>query len=289
MKHVVIYFLIAIGFTLAEESKKSKKNFKLKSGALNTLSLDLIPDDLSSRTEKLIDKEIIAIKEVAKNFKFDPVEKEEVALMETSSGRIILDLYEDIAPNHCNNFKRLANSGFYDGTLFHRVIKGFMIQGGDLLSRDNDPSNDGQGNPGWTVDAEFNDISHAPGILSMARSQNPNSAGSQFFICHEEAKHLDGKYTVFGKVIDNFYVVERIANAVTEKRMLKRLMKDKIPDGENSQDWIEFKKRFVKVPSGMDPSDYIVQLNSYVDSDRPLAPIKILKVRVVKKTDIEDE
>tara|TARA_B100000214_G_scaffold353129_1_gene308903 strand:+ start:1067 stop:1936 length:870 start_codon:yes stop_codon:yes gene_type:complete len=289
MKCKIIYFLIMTCFVLPLDKKKSENQLKLKPGMLKSLSMDLIPDDVSARTEKLIDKEIIAIKEKARKFKFDPVGREEVVLMETSSGKIILELYEDVAPNHCNNFKRLANSGFYDGTLFHRVIKGFMIQGGDILSRDNDPSNDGQGNPGWTIDAEFSDISHGPGILSMARSQNPNSAGSQFFICHEEAKHLDGKYTVFGRVIDNFYVVQRIADAVTEKRMLKRLLKDKIPSDEKIEDWMEFRKQFVKVPSGMNPNDYRVQLSSYVGSDRPLAPIKILKVRVVEKMDINNE
>tara|TARA_A100001011_G_C14189651_1_gene790717 strand:- start:77 stop:946 length:870 start_codon:yes stop_codon:yes gene_type:complete len=289
MKCRIIYFLIMTCFVIPEDKKKSENQLRLNPGMLKGLSLDLIPKDVSARTEKLIDKEILAIKETAKKFKFDPVGEEEVVLMETSSGKIILELYENVAPNHCNNFKRLANSGFYDGTLFHRVIKGFMIQGGDILSRDNDPSNDGQGNPGWTVGAEFSSISHGPGILSMARSQNPNSAGSQFFICHEEAKHLDGKYTVFGKVIDNFYVVQRIANAVTEKRMLKRLLKNKIPDGEKTEKWMEFRKQFVKVPNGMNPNDYRVQLSSYVNSDRPLAPIKILKVRVVKKMDIENE
>jgi len=290
MRYILIYFMITISMVLAESEKKdSNRKFHLKPTILNPLSIDVIPKDVSPRSEKLIDAQIIAIKEAAKNFKFKPVSKDEVAIMETSNGRIILDLYEDVAPNHCNNFKRLANSGFYDGTLFHRVIKGFMIQGGDILSRDKDPSNDGQGNPGWTIEAEFNDISHVPGILSMARSKNPNSAGSQFFICHEESKHLDGKYTVFGKVVENFYVVNKIANSVTEEIMLTRLMKDRIPDGAKKDEWIEYRKKFVRVPIGMNPSSYKIQLNGYVGSDKPLAPIKILKVRVINRVDIINE
>ena len=91
----------------------------------------------------------------------------------------------------------MANSGFYDGTKFHRVIPNFMIQGGDILSRDGDSSNDGTGGPGWTVDAEFSDIKHVRGTLSMARSRDVNSAGSQFFICVSPQPHLDGQYTVF--------------------------------------------------------------------------------------------
>ena len=107
-----------------------------------------------------------------------------VFVMETTEGIMKLKFLPDVAPKHCYNFKKLANSGFYDGTKFHRVISDFMIQGGDILSRDGRKDNDGTGNPGWTVDAEFNDTKHERGILSMARSpQGPNTAGSQFFIC----------------------------------------------------------------------------------------------------------
>ena len=104
----------------------------------------------------------------------------------------------------------MANSGFYDGTKFHRVIPNFMIQGGDIYSRDNDPNNDGRGGPGWTIDAEFSDIPHDRGTLSMARSSSPDSANSQFFICFEPAPHLDRQYTVFGKVIKGMEFVDLI-------------------------------------------------------------------------------
>jgi cyclophilin family peptidyl-prolyl cis-trans isomerase len=141
---------------------------------------------------------------------------DEVAVLTTEKGIIVLEFYPDAAPLHVANFKKLAKVGFYDGTTFHRVIPGFMIQGGDPNSKDDNPFNDGQGGPPYTVPAEFNKISHEPGILSMARSSDPNSAGSQFFICLGSPKHLDGQYTVFGKVIKGLDVVNMIGNTRRE-------------------------------------------------------------------------
>lgn len=128
-------------------------------------------------------------------------------LLETSHGSITLDFYPDVAPGHCKNMLALAKIGFYDGLSFHRVIKGFMIQGGC-------PLGSGTGNPGYSIRAEFNDTRHEPGVLSMARSSDPNSAGSQFFICLERVPHLDGKYTAFGKTSDDasLAVVRAIGN-----------------------------------------------------------------------------
>lgn len=127
-------------------------------------------------------------------------------------GEIVLEFYPDKAPNHVRNFKYLADTGYYDGTKFHRVIKGFMIQGGDPNSKDADPANDGQGGPGWTLNQEFNPTPHVKGILSMARTNDPNSAGSQFFICHGDPRNLDNQYTVFGNTIKGLDVVDKIAN-----------------------------------------------------------------------------
>ncbi|MEQ1823351.1 MAG: peptidylprolyl isomerase [Fimbriimonadaceae bacterium] len=121
--------------------------------------------------------------------------------METKFGRIILRFFEDKAPNHVKNFKDLAKKGFYDGTTFHRVIPGFMIQGGDPNSKNADRADDGQGGPGYSVNAEFSEISHVRGVLSMARSTDPNSAGSQFFICVANSFSLDTQYTAFGRVV----------------------------------------------------------------------------------------
>ena len=116
------------------------------------------------------------------------------------------------APGHVKNFKDLANKNFYDGTTFHRVIPGFMIQGGDPNSKSDNRSSHGTGGPGHSIDAEFNDTKHQRGVLSMARSQDPNSAGSQFFICVKDAFFLDGQYTAFGKVIEGMDVADKIVN-----------------------------------------------------------------------------
>jgi len=132
------------------------------------------------------------------------------ATIETTKGTITIELWDDVAPKHAENFQKLAKSGFYDGVVFHRIIPGFMIQGGC-------PDGTGMGGPGWNVDAEFNDREHHEGVLSMARSQDPNSAGSQFFIClgRNHCQHLDGQYTAFGKVTDGIDVVREIGTTQT--------------------------------------------------------------------------
>ena len=134
------------------------------------------------------------------------------AVIETVHGTIKLELFEDKAPGHVKNLKDLAGKGFYDGTTFHRIIPGFMIQGGDPNSKSDDRSSHGSGGPGHTIDAEFNDTKHVRGVLSMARSQEPNSAGSQFFICVKDSFFLDGQYTAFGRVVEGMDVVDKIVN-----------------------------------------------------------------------------
>lgn len=134
------------------------------------------------------------------------------AVIETRLGNIELQFFPDIAPKHVENFLTLAESGFYDGTIFHRVIPDFMIQGGDPNTKGTDISIYGQGGPDHSVKAEFNDRPHKRGILSMARSQSPDSAGSQFFIVVQESKFLDGQYTVFGEVVSGMDVVDKIVS-----------------------------------------------------------------------------
>tara|TARA_Y100000590_G_scaffold112310_1_gene128112 strand:+ start:92 stop:766 length:675 start_codon:yes stop_codon:yes gene_type:complete len=135
-----------------------------------------------------------------------------IAVIDTNFGNIVIQLRPDVAPGHVENFVKLAQDGFYDGTTFHRVIPGFMIQGGDPNSKDEDRSNDGQGGPGYTINAEFSDVPHKRGILSMARAQDPNSAGSQFFIVVADSNFLDGQYSVFGEVIEGMDVADKIVN-----------------------------------------------------------------------------
>ncbi len=132
--------------------------------------------------------------------------------IETEKGDILIELYPDSAPNHVANFKALAGKGFYDGLKFHRVIAGFMAQGGD-------PDGNGTGGPGYSIDAEFNDRKHVRGTLAMARSANPNSAGSQFYICYGDTPHLDGQYTIFGQVIEGMQAVDDIRQGDTMNRV----------------------------------------------------------------------
>ena len=144
-----------------------------------------------------------------------------------NGGTIKLELYPEIAPESVNNFISLVKNGFYDGLIFHRVISGFMIQGGD-------PQGTGTGGPGYSIRGEFtsnrflNQLKHTRGVLSMARTMDPNSAGSQFFIMHEDAPHLDGEYAAFGKVVEGMEAVDRIAAARTnynDKPRINQTMK----------------------------------------------------------------
>jgi peptidyl-prolyl cis-trans isomerase B (cyclophilin B) len=155
-----------------------------------------------------------------------PVNTNEVAVLKTSEGTMVLEFWPDVAPGHVENFKKLAKQGFYDGTCFHRVIKGFMIQGGDPLTKDDkNAARWGTGGPGYQIKAEFNDKAHVRGVLSMARSSDPNSAGSQFFICHGDPRFLDKQYTAFGKLIKGDDVLEKIATTQTgaQDRPAKRM------------------------------------------------------------------
>jgi len=125
---------------------------------------------------------------------------------------------EDVAPGHVQNFKDLANSDFYNGTIFHRVIPGFMVQGGDPNTKSDDRSSHGMGGPGHTIKAEFNDEPHVRGIVSMARSQDPDSAGSQFFVVVKDSDFLDGQYTAFGRVISGMDVADKIVDSPRDDR-----------------------------------------------------------------------
>ena len=160
------------------------------------------------------------------------VSAQEIAVIETKFGKIEIQFFEDKAPGHVKNFKDLAKKGFYDGTIFHRVIPGFMIQGGDPNTKSDDRSNHGMGGPGYSIKAEFNDTPHKRGILSMARSQDPNSAGSQFYIVVKDSAFLDGQYTAFGKVLSGMTVADQIVNAPRDR-------------GDNPNERIEMKVKVI--------------------------------------------
>ncbi len=169
--------------------------------------------------------------------KFTPQEIKKMskakAIIETKFGTITLKFFPDVAPGHVKNFIDLAKKGFYDGTTFHRVIPGFMIQGGDPNSKNPDKRTHGMGGPGYTIKAEFSDRPHKRGTLSMARAQNPDSAGSQFFICVKDSPFLDRQYTVFGEVESGMDVVDKI---VSERR----------DQNDNPNERIEMKVKIVE-------------------------------------------
>ena len=142
----------------------------------------------------------------------------ELAVIETTLGDIELELQNDIAPGHVKNFKDLAEKGFYDGTTFHRVIPGFMIQGGDPNTKSDDRSSHGMGGPGYTIKAEFSSTPHTRGVLSMARSQDPDSAGSQFFVVVKDSSFLDNQYTAFGRVTKGMEVVDKIVSVPRDSK-----------------------------------------------------------------------
>jgi peptidyl-prolyl cis-trans isomerase B (cyclophilin B) len=139
----------------------------------------------------------------------------EQAVIKTSYGEMTVAFWPDVAPKTVENFKKLARAGFYDGTAFHRIIKGFMIQGGCPNTREGQKGIPGTGGPGYSIKAEFNEKPHVRGVLSMARSSSPDSAGSQFFICHGDARFLDRQYTAFGHLVSGVDVLEQIANVPT--------------------------------------------------------------------------
>ena len=139
----------------------------------------------------------------------------EQAVLKTSLGEMTIAFWPDVAPKTVENFKALARKGFYDGTAFHRIIKGFMIQGGCPNTKADRNGVPGTGGPGYQIKAEFNAKPHVRGVVSMARSSNPDSAGSQFFICHGDARFLDRQYTAFGELVAGEDVLEKIANVAT--------------------------------------------------------------------------
>ncbi|HJX98931.1 MAG TPA: peptidylprolyl isomerase [Chthoniobacterales bacterium] len=150
-----------------------------------------------------------------------PSSQNEVAVIKTSEGDMVVQFWTDAAPNTIENFKKLAKQGFYNGTIFHRIVKGFMIQGGDPNSKDpNKEAKYGEGGPGYKIKAEFNDHSHERGVISMAREPDPDSAGSQFFICLAPVTRLDHQYTTFGKLIKGDDVLTKIGDTpVTRNSM----------------------------------------------------------------------
>ncbi|MDB4637408.1 peptidylprolyl isomerase [bacterium] len=188
---IVVVFILGVtflGFLFGREAPASKPNLDGVHGSTPTepLTEEVALSQLPNR-KKEVDAAIADIDFEKKNYQ---------VILDTTAGKITLDMYPDVAPGHCKNVIGLAEIGYYDGIIFHRVIKDFVCQVGCPLGT-------GTGGPGYTIDAEFNDKLHEAGVLSMARTSDPNSAGSQFFICLGRVPHLDKQYTVFGKTADD--------------------------------------------------------------------------------------
>ncbi len=291
MMHLKILFII-LNITFALDTLKLKSDYfkDLNLGKLNIEAKDiLISQPLKQFTgdfNYITQSKIDSIVDNARLYEPSLISNNDTIFIETTKGTIKLQYFTDIAPKHCYNFKKLANSGFYDNTTFHRVIKDFMIQGGDILSRDSKRDNDGTGGPGWKIDQEFNSIQHDRGILSMARGPSPNSAGSQFFICLKDAHWLDGNYTAFGRVIENIHVIDFIADTPTDYIVAKTQCHNTMPPNQKSEEWIELidpksrKKIFAKIPDGKNKNEYYSEMMKLLRSDNPSAPVTIKKIRV---------
>ena len=178
-----------------------------------------VSQQLNTKDNTTKDKESNTADERPQNMiKANMTSSDNIAILKTSLGNITIEFFPEAAPKHVNNFLNLSKTGFYDGTIFHRIVKDFVIQGGDPTTKNNTQKDRwGTGGPGYTIDAEFNDIPHERGIISMARTGDPNSAGSQFFIVTKDARFLDNQYTVFGRVIDGMEIVDKIEDLTTNQ------------------------------------------------------------------------
>ena len=266
-------------------------------GTINGISLNnidaLIPED-NEKDILLLDHQIDEIKLRAKNFIPSPLTENDTILLLTNFGLLKFKLYHQESPINCLNFKKLSNSGFYDNTLLHQIVPKFIIQGGDILSRNYNSGDDGQGGPGWIINAEFNDLKHKRGTLSMVRSSSDsNSAGSQFFISLSENKNLDNQYTIIGQLIDGDHILSRIAKIPSENTQAKLLCRISIPEGEDEEEWIELKDPisnnniYSKIPSSQDKISYTEDLEKMLNNlYKPGIPIIVDSIRVVNEKNI---
>jgi len=289
-----IIFISIFTFLLSaddiNDSEKELPIIDLRKGLVFESKINLqnfFNEDRNAKSGLITNEEIEVIKKNAKKFISSPIKSNEIALLETTHGIMKIKLFDDIAPMNCSNFKKLANSGFYDNTLFHRLIPGFILQGGDILTRDGEDDNDGLGNPGWTVDAEFSNLKHKRGTFSMHRTKNDiNSAGSQFFITLSKQKNLDNNYTIIGEIVDGLKVLDVISNIPSKSKIAFRMLKTKIPVGQSDDQWDEIvfnsQQYFIKVPPNVNVENFKnMILNRINNKTKPSVPIRIKKLRVV--------
>ena len=286
MKKLKILILIVCLSVLLSDDKLDFKDFKLP---VEINMTNIIPKNLNDELARPItDHEIEEIKKNAADYVPEPVSENDIIIFETTIGTFKGKFFNDKAPNHCYNFKKLANSGFYDGNKFHRVIPNFMIQGGDILSRDGRKDNDGTGNPGWTINSEFSDVEHKKGSISMHRIKSDiHSAGSQFFICLSRQQKLDNNYTIIGEVVESIDILDIINNIPSQSRQAFKMLKNSIPENEKSQIWVELiynaETYFVKIPENQNEESFKqVILERLENHSKPSIPVRIKKIRVIE-------
>ena len=288
-------FLYSVDTTKKEIPQLDLRNFN---SSLNNLrigsTLDKILPDRSKESDIiLLEHQIEAIKLKAKQFIPKPISSNDTIIVSTNLGTMKFKFYNNESPINSLNFKKLSNSQFYDKTLFHYIVPKFIIQGGDILSRNQNFDDDGHGGPGWIINADNNDLKHRRGTLSMVRTaSDENSAGSQFFISLEDNNTLDGKYTVFAYLIDGDYLLSRIAKISSEYQQAKLLCKISIPENENAEDWVELydpvlkNNIYTKVPEHQVKKTYKEVLQTRLNNVfRPGIPIILDSIRVVNNND----
>lgn len=202
-------------FVFVTNTDQYNKTNAIFNHLLNSISWNINQDNSISKSHILVNQS--SLQNITSAATVNQTSGNSTAIIETTQGAIRIEFFPDVAPNHVKNFQDLANHGFYDGVVFHRIVPGFVIQAGDPNTKNTSISRDtwGTGGPGYTINQEFNTLPHERGMLSMARMSDPNSAGSQFFIVINNSKFLDGQYTVFGEVTQGMEVVDKIANVTT--------------------------------------------------------------------------
>ncbi|MBI45162.1 MAG: hypothetical protein CMG66_03235 [Candidatus Marinimicrobia bacterium] len=278
--------------TKKEFPKLDLRNFN---GTINNLGIgsidNLLPDRSKENDVLLLEHQIEAIKLAAKQFIPKPISNDDVIMLSTNLGLMKFKFYNKESPISSLNFKKLSNSKFYDKTLFHYVVPKFIIQGGDILSRNQNPDDDGQGGPGWVIDSDYNQLKHSRGTLSMVRMPNDvNSAGSQFFISLDSNSELDNKYVVFGYLIDGDHILSRIAKVSSEYKQAKLLCKTNVPEIENIEDWVKLydpvlkENIYSKVPDSEDKNIYKEALQNKLNNIfKPGVPVIVDSIRIVKE------
>ena len=289
--YIILFILVTTVKT--DENKPPELDLRNFNGTINSALFNsgygnLIPDGEDENSIRIFDFQIDEIKENSKNFSPMPIDPNDVISIHTNFGLMQFQFYYEESPQNSLNFKKLANSKFYDKTLFHYVVPKFIIQGGDILTRNENKNDDGQGGPGWVIDAEYSDLKHSKGTLSMVRTpSNPNSAGSQFFISLSENKNLDNKYTVFGYLVDGEHILSRISQIISENGQAKLLCDTKIPSNENYDDWVELwdplskTNLFSKVQEGYKKDDFKDMMQERLNNIfRPGIPVIVDSIRV---------